>query len=476
MDAPFKPQGGALFFDDVNGTADYHVPKGTPKSTYFSYSFWMGARDGEGQLHLFAERYREVGCDTWPGPLSTQDASIDASTKVMWNRTFKITRQEVLEFMANYQNSNYTIPQHILDWPAHGDPDKGQAWHLAPFVDVNSDGVYRPTDGDYPDFPGDMAVFFIFNDNYASHTESQGSPRGAEVHVMAYAYDAPESPIMNNTIFLKYKIFNRSSTDYDNAYIGLWSDWDLGYAYDDYVGCDVMRNTAYCYNATLCDGEGQSWSYGEDWPVQTLTLLLGPLMPADGLDNPAYTEDTDCEQFVGNGLNQYAINGTGFGDGIVDNERYGLTGFVYHNNGANVTSDPTIASEYYNSMCGIWKDNSHIKYGANGHLSNGAYGPDCRFMFPGLSDPCNWGTNGIDPNIEQFGVGGWTEINVSTPPYDRRGLASVGPFTLEAGGMQEIELCMVTIPHSNAVIEDGDNFSIILDSLSHANPHYHSYV
>lgn len=65
---------------------------------------------------------------------------------------------------------------------------------------------------------------------------------------------------------------------------------------------------------------------------------------------------------------------------------------------------------------------------------------------------------------------------MSTPPYDRRGLASVGPFTLEAGGMQEIELCMVTIPHSNAVIEDGDNFSIILDSLSHANPHYHSYV
>lgn len=42
--------------------------------------------------------------------------------------------------------------------------------------------------------------------------------------------------------------------------------------------------------------------------------------------------------------------------------------------------------------------------------------------------------------------------------------------------MQEIELCMVTIPHSYTVNGNGDNLSIILDSLTWVNPHYHSYV
>ena len=426
VDAPLKPHGGAWFFNDI---ADYHVPKGTDKTSYFCYSFWIGAQDANGILHLFAERFNQTGIDTWPGPLSTVDASIDESTMLQWNRTFKITRQEVVDFLTNYQTPGYVIPHHILDWPAHGDTTKGQAWLLAPFVDADHDGVLDL-----------LPQFLIFNDNYGPHTESQGSPMGVEVHVLAYAYDAPEDSIMNNTIFLKYKIFNRSSTSYDNTYIGLWSDWDLGYSNDDYVGCE------------------------------TLTLLAGPYLPADSLDNPAYTEGADCMLFVNNGLNQYAINGSGFGDGIVDNERYGLTGFVYHNNDSSPTGDPHVSYEFFNLMRGIWRDNTHIMYGANGHPDNGANGPECRFMFPGLSDPCNWGTDGIDPNPAQFGVDGWTEPNVGNAPYDRRGLASVGPFRLWAGEMQELELCLVTIPHSLAVTR----FGISLDSLVKVNPCYRS--
>ena len=467
VDAPLKPQGGAWFFDEA---ADYHVPKGTDKTSYYCYSFWMGAQSASGMLHLFADRFNQIGLDTWPGPLSTVDASIDETTKLQWSRTFKITREEVLEFLANYQTPGYEIPHHILDWPAHGDTTKGQAWLLAPFTDVDGDGVYNPANGDHPDFPGDMAQFLIFNDNYGPHTESQGYPLGVEIHVLAYAYDAPEDSIMNNTIFLKYKIFNRSSTSYDNAYIGLWSDWDVGYAYDDYVGCDVMKSTVYCYNGSNIDGSGQNWSYGENWPIQTLTLISGPLLTADGLDNPAYVAGGDCTPFM-DGNNQYAINGTGFGDGVADNERYGLTGFVFHNNDNSETGDPQLAVEYYNYMRGVWRDGTHIKYGGNGHPSNGGNGPDCKFMFPGLSDPCNWGTGGIDPMAAQFGPGGWTEPNVGNAPYDRRGLATVGPFSLAAGSMQEMELSLVTIPHSYAVNPDG---SITLDSLSHVNPNYRS--
>lgn len=467
VDASVSPRAGAWFFGDE---ADFKVPKGTDKSSYFCYSLWMGGRDEQDSLHVMAERFNQTGNDSWPGPLSLADGSVDESTVLQWDRTFKITRQEVLEFMANYQDPDYVIPQHILEWPAHGDTTKGQAWLLAPFTDVDGDNHYDPTHGDHPDFPGDMAQFVIFNDNYAPHTESQGRPLGVEVHVMVYAYDAPQDSIMNNTLFLNYKIFNRSQHNYKDAYIGLWSDWDLGYANDDYVGCDVMKNTAYCYNGSAIDGDGQAWAYGEQWPVQTLTLLAGPYMPADSLDNPAYTEGADCTPFLFNGLDQYAFNGTGFGDGIVDNERYGMTGFIYHTNDNSVTGDPQNAQEYYGLMCSCWKDGSHLRYGANGHPSNGANGPDCRFMFPSLTDPCNWGTNGIDPYPTMYGIDGWTEATAGNTPYDRRGLASVGPFLLPAGGTQELDLCMVTIPHSCAV----NRLGFTLDSLRLVNPEYHS--
>ena len=37
-------------------------------------------------------------------------------------------------------------------------------------------------------------------------------------------------------------------------------------------------------------------------------------------------------------------------------------------------------------------------YGGNAHVNSGALGPECDFMFPFDSDPCNWGTGGIPPN------------------------------------------------------------------------------
>lgn len=80
--------------------------------------------------------------------------------------------------------------------------------------------------------------------------------------------------------------------------------------------------------------------------MQTLTVLAGPTLPADLEDNPAYTDTADCSQFVNHTLNQYAINGFNFGNGIVDDERLGLTGFVYHENNSTVCGHPTIAEEY----------------------------------------------------------------------------------------------------------------------------------
>ena len=473
---------GLHFYDQESqyGSSNYyHVPKSSAISTYFSQALWFGGLDEAEQLHLAAMQFGQLGKDFWPGPLSLSDASIDEATTLDWDRCFKITRDEVVEFLANYSTPGYIIPKHIAEWPAHGDTTKGQAYDLAPYVDADNDNHYDPTHGDYPTFLGDMALFFIFNDNYAAHGETGGTPVGLEVHGMAYAFDAPNDSLLNNTLFFNYKMYNRSQHSLHNTYLGLWSDWDLGYANDDYVACDVQRSTVYCYNGRDIDNGYWDYitdefdniidsslyigdyGYGANPPIQTLTVLAGPTMPADSIDNPAYSDTSDCDLFVNNGLNQYAITGANFGNEIADDERLGLTGFLYHNNNNSVVGAPIEARDYYYYLTGYWKDGTHMKYGGNAHYSNGGSSIDCNFMFPGNSDPCLWNTNGIEPDSAyQYGSEGWTEKAVGNAPYDRRGLAMVGPFDFVAGGMQEIDFCLSTIFPS--FIDSSSKFNLSL--------------
>ena len=69
------------------------------------------------------------------------------------------------------------------------------------------------------------------------------------------------------------------------------------------------------------------------------------------------------------------------------------------------------------------------------------------FMFPAMTDVCNWGTKGVDPNPSQYGADGWTEANVGNAPYDRRFMQSAGPFTLKPGSVNYIT---VGIPWARA--------------------------
>lgn len=161
-------------------------------------------------------------------------------------------------------------------------------------------------------------------------------------------------------------------------------------------------------------------------------------MDADGIDNPL----NNCDE---------GTNGLNFGNGINDDERMGMTSFAYfNNNGGNVAnSDPNIAPEYYNYMQGLWKDLTSMMYGGTGYISSpGTVGPECKFMFPGDSDSCNWGTNGIPPNADYNQDGKyWTEETCnngsSNPPGDRRGLGVSGPFTFEPGDVQQLDLAFV---------------------------------
>ncbi len=503
--------------------AEYEIPKGSKKTSMFSFSLWIGGIDINNNLKLAGYRYGQgtanpshVKNDYWPGPLTVDGtAAVDAETCAEFDKLYPITRVEVQEFLAWWDSKaefpNYTIPKSIIDWPAHGHKSKGQAYYLAPFMDVNGDGDYEPQQGDYPyyDFAnslcptklkpgerlrrakiknggdadtmgilvdqvlkGDQTLWSVYNDKGNYHSETTGEPIGMEIRAQYFAFATNDE--INNMTFYSYELINRSTYTLTGTYFSQWVDPDLGYANDDYVGCDVNRGLGYCYNGTPIDGTGQSWAYGAHPPAVGVDFFQGPYMDADGYDNPSYKGSTmkgpsfkgSCDIVGMNGtvinmkygpgdsteapfmVRAEAINGVNFGDGIIDNERFGMRRFVYHNNSnagvPDYMTDPQYAPEYYLFLRGIWKDNSKMIYGGNAHFSAGGYGPECDFMFPNLTDICDWGTKGQPPN----GPKEWTEVTAKNNPQDRRFMQSAGPFKLEPGACNYIT---VGIPWARSI-------------------------
>jgi hypothetical protein len=485
--------GNGWFLED----AEYEIPKGSKKMSMFSYSLWIGGIDVNNNLKLAGYRYGQgptggsahTKNDFWPGPLSVDGTgSIDAETCSKYDRIFPMTREEVQEFLAWWDNKeefpNYSITKDILDWPAHGDRSKGQAYYLAPFFDTDGDGVYDPKAGDYPyyDFAnklcprnlkpgekiqraklrngepddtlgilvdqvlkGDQTLWTVFNDKGNIHSETQGEPIGMEIRSQAFAFATNDE--INNMTFYSFEIINRSTYTLTGTYFCQWVDPDLGFAQDDYVGCDVKRGLGYCYNGKPVDGTGQVEAYGAHPPAVGVDFFQGPYMDPDGRDNPRFTGDCSIinSEYP---LDQMAINGVNFGDGIVDNERYGMRRFVYHNNSFSGVPqymwDPDYAPQYYNFLRGIWRDGTRMLYGGNAHATAGGYGPACDFMFPGDTDPCDWGTGGQPPNGPKY----WTEETAGNNPSDRRFMQSAGDFTLKPGACNYIT---VGIPWARSI-------------------------
>ncbi len=419
------------YFNSMLSSTHFEYPIGTGKHTIYSNSLWIGGIDQNDSLHLAGQRHQQQGIDFQFGPISNSYEGYEYFTK--WSRVWKVSKEEINYHRNNYWKETYEPVDAIINWPGNGDISNGQAAQIAPYYDKNENGVYEPYSGDFPLIRGDQAILFIFNDDKL-HTETEGGRLRAEIHGMAYAFDQPEDKLLDNTIFVHYDVYNRSENTYSNTYFGVWTDIDIGYARDDYVGCSVELGTYYGYNSSMFDGSGEPEEYGLNPPTQGVTIIAGPTMDNDNIDNP----EGGCD---------YSTNGLNFGDGNIDNERLGLTIFTYQQNyGLPPVFDPIKAPEYYKYMTGVWRDDSPFLYGGTGHFSSpGTVGPECKFMFPSNSDPCNWGTDGILPN-DGYNQNGkfWSEESVNNGypnrPEDKRGLGVTGPFTFEPGERQELDL------------------------------------
>ena len=431
--------GGDMWWDLV-GSGGYQVPKAAPGTTgpssIFAGGLWIGGVDAGGTIKVAAMTYRQTGNDFWPGPLNSSGTT-DASTCLAWDKISKINKQDVKNYISWYKSGSIgtnpvsaSVMDVILNWPSIG--PEGQP--MAPYYDANGNGVYDPLTGDYPDFwlgdnsrpletlcdaklKGDQCLFWVFNDNGNAHGETGGPSIGLEVQAQAYAYQTNDE--INDMTFYNYTLINKSSFRLDSTYFGVNVDTDIGSASDDFVGCDVELGLGYSYNGDLVDDNPPAGQipYGANPPAIGLDFFEGPFADPNGIDDAFSSEPPSYQNY---------------GDGIVDNERIGMSKFIYHNNDATVVGYPSDDLGFYLRIKGRWLDNSPITYGGTGHLTGAA----CDYMFPGISDPLGFGTNGVPQSR-------WDEESNGNIPADRRFVQTAGPFTLQPGGVNTVTTGLV---------------------------------
>ena len=358
-------QNGGDGWWDLVGQARYEVPANSGITAFFTKGLWIGGKTTSGQVHFAASKYRQSGSDYFSGPLNDQGTT-DASNCVFWDKMFEVKKSEIDAFLGGGTPSNS-----ILEWPGTGNSTLNLPTNidLAPFVDVNQDGIYDPNDGDYPKIKGDQAIWWIFNDAGNVHTETGADQVGIQVAVMAYAYATNNA--VNNATFYDYTITKKNDVSLTDAYVGMFTDFDLGNAQDDFVAFDKTRHLSFALNGDAFDEDNTGGLGYHAKPPKAGIQFVQPVML------------NDVEQPLG--------------------------AHTVFNNNLGIQGTPSSAVDHYLLTQGFWKDGSPITVGGTGNSGT----VPTKFMYD-ISD--------VDNN--------WTECTAGNTPGDRRSILSYGPFDL----------------------------------------------
>ena len=314
---------GTFFNDGDMSASGYEYPKNAENHLIYASSFWFGAVDGEGNLKMAAQLWGgEEEKDFFPGALKT-DGTAEAVEPAYADEIYRVSASEISYHIANYAADGYVAPDGITNWPGNGDVTLGMDSELAPFSDLNGNGIYEPELGEYPKIRGDHAVYLILNDAAWIHTASGGNPLGIEIHYMFYQYNTDD--YLNNTTFVNVRVINRSSNDYPEFIVGNFMDADIGASNDDYIGSNEEHNVIFAYNGALEDPPHMGRpGYGDNPPAYGLVSLNHPMHVGGYFENAGGP--------------------------------YGM---------------PNTAMDFWNYMNGRWKNSLEFRYGGNGNTTAG---------------------------------------------------------------------------------------------------------
>jgi len=392
-----------LFFNDIDESrAGYESPKDEGNHLLYSTSFWFGAKDESGNIKMAANLYGGEYRDTYPGALKN-DGTAEAPDTPYADEIYFVSKAEIEYHVANYYDPDYVTPHGIASWPAHGDVGMGMDDQLAPFADLNGNGIYEPESGEYPEIRGDHAAYLIMNDMAGPHTQSGGDPLGIEIHYMFYQYNTEY--VINNTTFINVRVINRSSNNYPEFITSAYMRSYIGHYNDDYIGCNPAKNYMFGYNSDNVDEAG-------------------------GLD-PGYGENPPAVGFL-----------------LLNHDMH-VSGYFAHATGP--FGVPNTAADFWNYQNAIWKNGSPFQFGGNGNTTGS--GEPTNFMYP--SDPT---LTEPDPDV-------WSERSEVNPGGSRRMHMSAAPISLAPGEVICYDFAVMTSSREGDNYENASSLADQADDI-----------
>ena len=285
---------GAFNRNPVNGTAGFEWPKGSLKTARYASGIWMGCISGNDTLTAIAEYVY----DYKPGYVD--DAGLPQGNEDPLFRIYKITRGDTTS--PDYQN-----------WP------------------VNQ-GAYV-TESGTPFFLGTETMFYSYTDAYP-HASGQTSVRSLKAQILQTNWSYINLG-MADIQYIEYRIINRSSETWNDTYINVWTDDDLGGALDDRIGCDTVLGLGYTYNATDTDPV-----YGVAPPAVGFKSIRNPIVSTgNNNDTVKYYDPPGSQNLVVKVGYKYSS----------------LSVMNTYNNASPQPSDPRDNTETYRVISGYWR-------------------------------------------------------------------------------------------------------------------------
>ena len=364
---------GMITSHRISGHSGMEWPQGNSSYTVYASGLWIaGMVNGEIRTAV-----AEYAPEMTPGPFGSDGNASEY-------RLYEISAIDLSDPLSNPDFQN---------WPT----DDG-----APFVDSDGDGVYTPMPdgGDYPELLGDQMLWYLSNDNVESDHNIFGTlPLGLEVQTSIWGYDRNDE--LGDMMYVRSLIINKGVNEVSDAFVGIWSDPDIGNAGDDFVGCDTLLGLGYGYN------DGADTQFGIAAPAVGYDFIQGPMVASVG----------DTAQ--------------AFGRPIADFKNLKMTSFTKYINADPFWTDPNDAVEAYNYMNGLDRSGSPLVNTATGEITKYAH-PD---------DP-NDNVDATD-NI-------WVDGD-DNPSDDRRFLMNAGPFNMAPGDSQEVIYAVMMAQGSDAL-------------------------
>lgn len=405
---------GISDIDIFESNSGFVYPFDTGKTAVFISGLIWGVKiAGDPQVRVGGSTYREGLQCGWIDENGNVIPPTDPRSRIYRVRPdvfqggpfVDLTRESIDEMKSTAE----VRAQYELDW-TEWPGDLG-----APFKDVDENNVYDPMI-DIPGISGAVqTIWFVANDQDQVLTLNMYGTLPIGIEYQATIWEYKDSIGYDNFFFRKYKLINKtdvlgSPTTFEDMYISMWSDPDIGDALNDFVGCDTLLNLGFSYNGVATDPIYDPLPP----PAVGFDLIRGPIVEG----NPGEDKNRNgIEDIYDYGLKENNERMNGF-------INLPMTAFYYFVRNDPVLADPPLgnldgANQFYNFMRG--------KIGSTGEP----------FIDPLTNQPTKFPLYG-DPLTGE----GWID-GLLHPPYDRRLGLSTGPIQMAPGDTQVVVIAEI---------------------------------